>query len=266
MSSTKRNTGSVTTPRKRPENGPGTSSSETGSASPKTTSVAALVGSLMDGIHRERSTAQTAVVPSDSKKKIKARHEWLNDIISRWETASGVMITNDRIALLAKELDDRNYPQTIARLAEEWILRGDSIKYGRLTLAAFYPTVEQLESLNLNIDRDLARERAAGFADGYAAGRISAQDDMAQNIAYIELLSLTKRIRRYAHRMAALRQREREQDEKQRRLVEKQRQLANESAALQRESARIGRKLQEAVSGCCPTDRELITKAIARFK
>jgi len=259
MSSTKPNSGSTTTPRKRPGSVAGTSSSETGSASPKTTSVAALVGSLMDGINRERSTAQTAVVRSDSRKRIKARHEWLNDIISRWETASGVMIPNERVALLAKELDDRNYPETIARVAEEWILRGDSVKYGRLSLTAFYPTGEQLESLGIGIDRTLARERAEGFADGFTTGRMAAMDDIARNIEYIKLLYLTTPIRRYARRMAALRRREIEQDERQRRLV-------NETTAMSRERARLARILQELTSLCCPLDRELITKSIARVK
>jgi hypothetical protein len=259
MSSTKHNAGSETTPQKPQESVPGTNSSETGSASPKTTSVAELVGNLMGGINRERSTARTAVVPSDSKKKTRARHDWLERIVARWEAASGITIPTERLVQIARELDDRNYPETIARLAEEWILRGDSVKYGRLTLTSFFPTEEQLASLDLHIDRILARERAVGQAEGFATGRIAAQDEISQNVAYIELLSRTSRIRKYAQRMAALRRREHDQD-----LL--QRQLYSDSSANRRERARVARILADLTAYCCPHDRELIEKAIERMK
>lgn len=198
---------------------------------------------------------QTAVVRSDSKRKTRARHDWLERIVARWEVASGVAVPTDRLIMLAKELDDRNYQEAIARVAEEWILRGDSIKYGRLTLASFYPTEEQIASLGLNIDRILARARAEGYADGFAAGKLAANDSIAEDLRYIELLSRTKRIRRYAERVEVIRRRDRELDEKEHR-------LRAEASSLQRTRLIIQRRLAALLYSCCRTDRKQIEHAI----
>lgn len=192
---------------------------------------------------------------SDSKKRIKARHEWLNDIVNRWETASGVSVPNERVVRLAKELDDRNYPETIARLAEEWILRGESIKYGRLHLAAFYPTLEQIESLGGSIDRILARERAEGMAQGFAEGKVAGFEQFSQDLRYLEVLSRTRRIRNYAQRVKVIRAMEIANDNEARR-------VRKERYAVLQIRNRIMNRLRELHRFCCPIDRDLINNAV----
>lgn len=52
-------------------------------------------------------------------------------------------------------------------LAQEWILRGNPVRFGSLTLADFFPTEADLQSIGLHVGVLLKREYERGVRDGY---------------------------------------------------------------------------------------------------
>lgn len=90
--------------------------------------------------------------------------------VNKWEAFTGNTFGDERLAVIARELDAENYPEQMARIAERWILKGGPCKYGILRMSDFYPTPEQLETIGETIVRDLEREYRRGYADGKSAG------------------------------------------------------------------------------------------------
>jgi hypothetical protein len=100
-------------------------------------------------------------------------------IFARFEAASGKRIDEDgsktRKLALVNELNLRQYGQRQAEVAQEWILRGDPVRYGSLTLADFFPSEEQLAKIRYDINGLLARADAQGYRRGYSAGVIDGE-------------------------------------------------------------------------------------------
>lgn len=116
---------------------------------------------------------------SETPERTKARGLFLMQIFARFEAASGKRIDEDgsktRKLALVNELNLRQYGQHQAEVAQEWILRGDPVRYGSLTLADFFPTEEQLAKIRYDINGLLARADAQGYRRGYSAGMIDGE-------------------------------------------------------------------------------------------
>ena len=58
--------------------------------------------------------------------------------------------------------------------AEKWILRGNPVRYGSLTLADFFPTPAQLSEVGYDITPIISKAerlaKARGYAEGFKAG------------------------------------------------------------------------------------------------
>ncbi len=100
-------------------------------------------------------------------------------IFARFEAASGKRIdadgSNTRKLALINELNLRQYGERQAEVAQEWILRGDPVRYGSLTLADFFPSEEQLTKIRYDINGLLARADAQGYRRGYSAGMVDGE-------------------------------------------------------------------------------------------
>lgn len=260
MNSTRRSAGSETIPARQSADDRGTSSSATGSKSQKTTS--ARVGDLIQTLRHEVAeelTTTPAVVSLDSTVASKNRREWLLSIIERWESNAGVDISDKQIKGLARELDKRQYSERCARVAEDWILRGDSIKYGRITIRDFYPTLQQLETIGAQFDGIIRAERAAGHRDGYQEGRLAGIAALDDNLAYLSVITRTRRIRDYSRRITALRAREREADAALQQAREHQRRA-------QRFLNRMTRSLSTIMTEFCTQDHDTLRQLINHWR
>lgn len=265
MNSTKRNAGSEIIPQKRNATSRGTSSSTTGLRLQKNESahaegsaqepIAELVQLLRDDLQTLSTIPMNDVESADSHRARTAREEWFNSIIERWQINAGKVLSEEQYNGLVEELHRRHYSSAMAKLAEEWILRGDSIKYGRITINTFFPTAEQLDTLGLHLDAVMARERAAGYADGRSAGRIEGIDILDADLRYIRLLHRTTRLRHYAMRTRTLRAREEQVDIHMEQLRRREQNVTLSVRYIQR-------KLNAILQYLCPADREAITHII----
>lgn len=103
-----------------------------------------------------------------------ARHDFLKQLFARYIAASGKQIDDSdnptRMAALETELHLRRYGEREARIAQEWILRGNPARYGSLTLADFYPTSEQLASVGVSVADEIAKAERLAEGRGYDNG------------------------------------------------------------------------------------------------
>jgi len=206
--------------------------------------------------------AQTAIAPWDSTDRRKRRRQWLRDIVTKWETASGIRFPDERLAELAKILDEEEYTETRARVAEPWILRGDSIDYGRLTRNDFDPPPEKLAKLGLSLDNVLRAEYLRGYENGRNAGAVDAFKHVEADVRYIELLDRTHNIRGYAKRVASLRARERAMDIAYDEHSVQRRFVRTENRRLRRLEDRIRRAINRSLDGLCDECRALTLGAL----
>lgn len=139
--------------------------------------------------------------------------------------ASGAQIDERRILLIGFELDRDEYSHSQAQLAERWILRGAPARYGKLTLADFYPTAKELTELGIETGDILRAEYERGYAIGYQTGRDAGIAEECErwktNREYIrertmaaEAVDLTAKINTLIAREAALAEREKRFDKR----------------------------------------------------
>ena len=116
---------------------------------------------------------------SETPEKYRNRVQFIMQIFARFEAASGKRIDQDestRKKSLINELSLRLYSEAEATAAQEWILRGDPVRYGSLTLADFYPSPQQLLLVSYDLGAELARAERAGVDKGYQMGYSEAQN------------------------------------------------------------------------------------------
>jgi hypothetical protein len=97
-------------------------------------------------------------------------------IVARFINNSGATVDEIRIRTIINELNLRVVSKDQMRQAETWILTGPPCQYGRLTLADFFPTRQQLESIGYvpetsAADAAQAARDAEQYRCGYEAGR-----------------------------------------------------------------------------------------------
>jgi hypothetical protein len=116
---------------------------------------------------------------SETPERTKARGRFIMQIFARFEAASGKRIDADgsktRKLALVNELNLRQYGQHQAEVAQEWILRGDPVRFGSLTLADFFPSEVQLAKIRYDINEMLARADARGYRRGYSVGVVDGE-------------------------------------------------------------------------------------------
>lgn len=91
-------------------------------------------------------------------------------LFARYTAASGTDIPTERRIAIIEMLNDKGFSYAEFQAAQVWILQGPPCRYGKITLADFYPTREQLESVGLNIASLLQAEYKRGYRDGHSAG------------------------------------------------------------------------------------------------
>lgn len=101
---------------------------------------------------------------------IRARATTIEHLFTRFTAASGTEIPAPRRIALIEMLNDRGYTHAEYQAAEAWILKGGPCRYGKLTLADFYPTREQIDSVDFDISAIERRAYDAGYRVGYDAG------------------------------------------------------------------------------------------------
>lgn len=86
---------------------------------------------------------------------------------------------------LINELNLRRYSEKEALIAQEWILRGGPARYGKLTLADFYPDSDQLGKIDLDRDHEKEKREAKekgeseGYRKGYDVGYVQGRKEVA---------------------------------------------------------------------------------------
>jgi hypothetical protein len=114
---------------------------------------------------------------SESPEKTRNRSQFLFQLFARFEAASGKKIDSEgttRREALVNELHLCRYSEREAEIAEQWILKGDPVRYGSLTLADFFPwknlKPEQLASIGYDISPVIKSAERAAEQKGYDAG------------------------------------------------------------------------------------------------
>jgi hypothetical protein len=132
----------------------------------------------MDELMRPmQTTMQSLQSVSESTEATKARSAFIFQLFARFEAASGKKIDAEgttRREALVNELHPRGYTEREAKVAQEWILRGNPVRYGSLTLADFYPGASELAQVGVNLEQELRkaerRGEQIGLDKGYSMG------------------------------------------------------------------------------------------------
>lgn len=118
-------------------------------------------------------------------------------LFARFESASGKMIDEPerkdpatgrtipgtaRKEALINELNLCGYSEHEARLAEKWILYGDPVRFGSITLADFFPwknlKKEQLEAIGFDVMGEIKKAERAAENKGYEMGYSDARNQI----------------------------------------------------------------------------------------
>ena len=150
---------------------------------------------------------------------------------------SGVKIEPDRITVIGAELDREGYTSAQARAAETWILKGAPARFGNLTLPDFFPTPDQLASVQHDATADLRREYQRGYDAGRAAGIAEERKSWEENVGYLELQREASRASGIDMREKMLASREAELDDRVKAVDERDRQCRRLEARIRQAQA-----------------------------
>ena len=122
-------------------------------------------------------TRQNDALQDSSTERMRRRREWVTEVLSAWEMASGAQFDVKRIPLFVSELDLGGFTYAQGLAARAWILRGRPARFGQVTLADFFPTREMLDEIGYDPrTADQVKKahddavRSAGYAQGFEAG------------------------------------------------------------------------------------------------
>ncbi len=250
MNCTKPNAGCETIPDAHDTSGTGIDTPTTGSRKKRTRREIESCGKLAATVLTAVSIgngATNAGVPSVWNDKTRARRDWLDQIVTEWEKANDTSLPVERLLYFAEKLDKCNYPETLAKLAEPWILLGPASIYKNLKYVHFFPTEEDLRTIGKSVFAQLKAEREAGYAEGKNDGFAEALDTFAEEVTFRELVSRTSHISRYALRTRALRAREIAMDESVEAMAKERRRMAQHQARTDR---KIRTMLSQLCTGC----------------
>lgn len=194
---------------------------------------------LRGTLPERRGAEPGAIGAPDTHRTIK-RREWLRALVSRWEAASGKPFDNARLTVLAAELDAAGYSRAQANAAETWILRGAPARYGALTLADFFPTPEQLASVEYDAGPGMDAEYRRGYETGYAAGTAHEAARWRENEEYLRVQAEASRGVDFDIRMRRLVERETAIEESERRMRERESALEERERRVRRVIERLG--------------------------
>jgi|GEM_PF-2777331 len=107
--------------------------------------------------------------------------------MNRYQAAAGVEIPTTRLVIIATLLDQENFSSHQMSVSEQWIMKGRPCKYGKITLADFFPTSDDLAEIQYDISGMMKSAEQKGYKNGYADGQSDARRDFDSNMDYLKL-------------------------------------------------------------------------------